>query len=350
MDSYIVALDDLSGDIRTLSRRLRLTHIFPFVSRAVFEGEADNLGGYAAAAVRVTSVSAVMCDARDAVGCPDRPIEPFAGTGAAVAVIDTGVEPHVDFLLPNRLRAFVDLVNGRSEPYDDNGHGTAVTGALAGNGLLSGGRYAGIASGAPIVAVKALDADGEGSTADILQAMQWVWSNAKKYGIRVVCMSFGALPAPVRDPLAAGVRALHSAGLVVVASAGNGGPERGSVMSPGISPYAITVGGAGMENSRMRVSAFSSRGLYGGIPKPDLVAPAEDVVCTEKRDYAPFTGTSVAAPIVAGACSRMLSAHPGYTPDRVKEELMRGAAPLGGEKDAAGAGLLDMRESEPENL
>lgn len=348
MDSYIVALDDMSAEVHFLSRRLRLTHIFPFISRAVFEGSADDLGGYAATAVRVTSVSAALYRAKAAVQCPDYPIEPFAGSGTTVAVIDTGIEPHVDFMLPNRLKAFIDLISGKESPYDDNGHGTAVTGALAGNGLMSGGRYAGVASGANIVAIKALDADGEGSTADILQAMQWVWSNAETYGIRIVCMSFGATPAAKRDPLAAGVKALHSRGLTVVASAGNGGPEHGTVMSPGISPYAITVGGARIAGDKAEVSDFSARGPCNGIAKPDLLAPAEDIVCPEKRDYAPFSGTSIAAPIVAGACARIVSAHPGFTPDRVKEELKKHAGAMPGSIDDVGAGLLCMSRAEDE--
>ncbi len=340
MDSFVVALDDFSADVRVLAGRLRLTHVFPFVSRAVFEGDASELGGYAASAVRVTKVSAVLDKARSAIRCPAVPIEPFAGAGITAAVIDTGIEPHIDFLIPNRIIAFADVINGRKDPYDDNGHGTAVTSALAGSGLLSCGRYCGVASGAGIVAVKALDSSGEGSTADILQAMQWIWDNAAKYGIRVVCMSFGTPPKKRGDPLAAGVRALHSVGLTVVVSAGNGGPDPGTVMSPGISPYAITVGGADTRGGTPAVSEFSSRGPCNGLAKPDLLAPAEDIVCAYGRDYAPFTGTSIAAPLVAGACVRLLSDHPTYTPDRVKEELKNSASRMQGSIDSVGSGLL----------
>lgn len=340
MDSYIVAFGDMSAGVRALAGRLRLTHIFPFVSRAVFEGDASELGGYAASAVRVTKVSAVLDRARGAVRCPDRPIEPYAGAGVTVAVIDTGIEPHIDFLVPNRLKAFADVIGGKERPYDDNGHGTAVAGALAGNGLLSGGKYCGIASGADIVAVKALSRDGEGSTADILQAMQWVWDNAARLKIKVVCMSFGAPPKKRGDPLAAGVRALHSIGLTVVVSAGNGGPGSGTIMSPGISPYAITVGGADTNGDAPSVSEFSSRGPCNGLAKPDLLAPAEDIVCAYKRSYAAFTGTSIAAPIVAGACARLISDHPTFTPDRVKEELKKHAAHMPGSIDNVGSGLL----------
>ena len=342
MDSYIVAFDDLSEGVRKLTGRLRLTHVFPFVSRAAFEGEAEYLGEYAASAVRVARVSASMDRARRAINAVSFP--PFAASGVTVAVIDTGLAPHLDFLLPNRVKAFADICGGREYMYDDNGHGTFVTGALAGSGLMSGGRFAGVAGGAYIVSVKALGANGEGSTADILQAMQWVWNNAEKYDIKVVCMSFGAAPAGKKDPLAAGTEALHAKGITVVASGGNGGPEAGTITSPGISPYAITVGGARInESGGAEACAFSSRGPYGGLLKPDIAAPAEDVVCAGgKEDYAAVSGTSIAAPIAAGACALLIAEHPNYTPDKVKETLMKNASAAAGGRAAVGAGLLDV--------
>ena len=345
MDSYIVYLDDLSEGVRELASRSRLTHILPFLSCAVVEDggflHADNT--HVVSAVKVAKVSVVMEKVRSAVKyCPCE-AEPYRGSGANVAVIDTGLSSHVDFFLPNRVKAFADVVNGKTEPYDDNGHGTAVCGALAGSGLMSGGRYAGIASGAGIIPVKAIRADGEGSTADILQAMQWVWSNKDKYNIGVVCMSFGADPLPKNDPLAAGVEALHAKGITVVVSGGNDGPRFGTVKSPGISPFALTVGGAGGDDGDYSVSVFSSRGSAGGIKKPDVVAPAEDVVCAAKdADYIAVTGTSIATPIVAGACAVILARHPTYTPDKVKELIMKNASPLAGGESAGGSGMLDL--------
>lgn len=345
MDSYIVTLDELSEGVRALAATSRITHVFPFLSCAVVEG-GDFASGeqlHVVSASKVVKVSVVMERVREEIGFSVREIEPYVASGVSVAVIDTGLAPHVDFMIPNRVRAFVDLVNGRKDPYDDNGHGTGVAGALGGNGLMSNGRFAGIASGVSLIPIKALDADGEGSTADILQAMQWVWTNAEKYNIRVVCMSFGATPVSKNDPLAAGAEALHAKGIAVVVSGGNGGPAFGTIQSPGISPFAITVGGAASEGEEFSVSEFSSRGPAGGLRKPDLIAPAENVVCAASRnDYAAVTGTSIATPIVAGACAVLFSRHPTYTPDKVKELLMQHAVPVRGGANEGGSGVLNL--------
>ncbi len=342
MDSYIVAFDDLEEGLKRLTGKLELTHVFPFVSRAAFLGDREELGEYAASAVRVARVSATMDRARLATGMTELPA--FAAAGVTVAVIDTGLAPHLDFLLPNRVTAFADIIGGKSGIYDDNGHGTLVTGALAGSGLMSGGRFAGVASGANIVSVKALGADGEGNSADILLAMQWIYDNAAKYKIKVVCMSFGATPTGKNDPLAAGVEALHAKGITVVASGGNGGPDSGTITSPGISPYAITVGGVKIkEDGKAEVCAFSSRGPYGGLLKPDIAAPAENVMCAGgAEDYTAVSGTSIAAPIAAGACAVLLSLHPNYTPDKIKELLMKNALYVNGDRNAAGSGMLSL--------
>lgn len=343
-DGYIVHLDDLSAGAFELSQKTKITHVYPFLSCvAVDDGHflhTENC--HVISSVKVAKVAVVMDKVREIVGYTPE-YKPFTVGGATVAIIDTGLSPHVDFLLPNRVVAFVDLVNGRKDMYDDNGHGTSVAGALAGNGLMSNGRFSGIACAANLISIKALNAQGEGSTADILQAMQWVWSNAEKYNIKVVCMSFGAEPTK-NDPLAAGAEALHAKGITVVASGGNGGPSFGTVMSPGISPFVITVGGADVTESGITVSEFSSRGPAGEYKKPDIIAPAEDVVCASKTgDYTAMTGTSIATPIVAGACSIILGKHPNYTPDKVKELLMTNAKAVEGGANVRGSGLLNLQ-------
>ncbi len=343
-EGYIVYLDDLSEGAYELSKKTRITHIFPFLSCAAVEdgGFLRTENRHIISSVKTTKVAVVMDNVRAALDYTPS-YAPFSVEGATVAVIDTGLSPHVDFLLPNRIVKFVDVINGKTEIYDDNGHGTAVAGALAGNGLMSNGRFCGIACAANLIPIKAMNADGEGSTADILQAMQWIWSNAEKYGIKVVCMSFGAEPTE-HDPLAAGAEALHSKGITVVASGGNDGPGYGTVKSPGISPFVITVGGAEITASGVTVSEFSSRGPAGGYKKPDIIAPAEDVVCASMAgDYSAMTGTSIATPIVAGACSIILGKHPNYTPDKVKELLMTNSADVEGSVNAKGSGIINLK-------
>ncbi len=341
MDEYIVHFDDISSGVFELAPRARLTHVYPFISSAAVLSDALDIASavHSRDAVRVMKVAVKMDRVRKVVGLKEPNLR-FPGKGVAVAVIDTGLSPHLDFFLPNRVPTFVDLVSGKSEPFDDNGHGTSVAGALAGSGIMSGGRYAGIAPGIDVIPIKALGANGEGSTADILQAMQWVWTNSDKYNIRVVCMSFGAEPQGKNDPLARGAEALHSRGVLVVASSGNDGPGLDTVKAPGISPFALTVGGAEIKGAA-RLSPFSSRGVYGGISKPDIVAPAEDIVCTgADEDYVAVSGTSISTPIVAGACALVFASRPSFTPDKVRQLIAENARPMS--EEGSGNGLIDM--------
>ena len=107
-----------------------------------------------------------------------------------VAVLDTGIAYHPD--LVGRLLAFSDFVEGRSFPYDDNGHGTHVCGIVCGSGELSGGRFRGMAPEAKLVVGKVLDRQGEGSCDSMQEALEWVLRVKNRYGIRVLNISVGA--------------------------------------------------------------------------------------------------------------------------------------------------------------
>ena len=263
------------------------------------------------------------------------------GEGVAIAVIDTGVCAHPDFMIPRvRIAKFVDFIGNETLPYDDNGHGSAVAGIACGNGLVSGGEYRGTAPKADLVAIKALGKNGEGSAFDILEAMQWVYVNHRKYNIKVACMSFGTAPLEENDPLAMGAEALWQEGVTVVASAGNSGPKIGSVTSPAIAPDVIGVGACGEENGRFYVPDFSSRG-YGELVKPEVVAIGVDVVCPHPKDfYVKMSGTSMAAPYVAGLCAGILKSEPNATPDRIKEIIVGGAKKISGYEGADGYGVV----------
>jgi serine protease AprX len=220
-----------------------------------------------------------------------------------------------------RIRAFVDLINGKTAPYDDNGHGTAVCGLCAGNGLVSGGKKSVGYAKAGLVVIKALNERGEGSALKILEAMQWIYDHRHRYGIRVACMSLGCKPSSP-DALSLGARALWRAGVTVVASAGNLGPKPNSVTSPGVCPEIITVGAFCKRNGKLEMADFSSRGAKNSV-KPELLADGVEVsVAGNREHYTVMSGTSVAAPRVAALAARILAQNPDYTPDRVKEVLL----------------------------
>ncbi len=290
-----------------------------------------------------TTVSACYLPPSENIGAEEFYAHNDYGENVTVAVIDTGIIPHLDFTVPRKRITFVDFLNGQTLPYDDNGHGTAVASILCGNGLISGGKLRGVAPKANIISLKAIGSDGDGGAFSILEAMQWCYTNKEKYGIKVICMSFGSDPVDGVDPLAVGAEALWKSGITVVASAGNDGPKSGTVKSPGISPYIITVGGADLKDGKISVADFSSRGPSGDHSKPDIIAPAVGIACcgTDKH-YIALSGTSMAAPIVAGAAALMLSENPDLTPDRTKELLLNGATPVDADVNSAGRGLVNL--------
>ena len=290
-----------------------------------------------------TTVSACYYPATENTGAEKFFAESVYGEGVTVAVIDTGISPHIDFMLPRRRITFADFINGKDFPYDDNGHGTAVASILCGNGLVSGGVLRGVAPKADLISLKAIGSGGDGGAFSILEAMQWCYTNREKYNIKVVCMSFGSDPVDGVDPLAVGAEALWKSGITVVASAGNDGPKSGTIKSPGVSPYVITVGGAEFKDGKITVPDFSSRGPAGKFDKPDIIAPSVDIACCGVgKHYIALSGTSMAAPIVAGAAALILSKNPLLTPDRVKELLLSGATPVDEDIYSAGRGLLNM--------
>ena len=272
------------------------------------------------------------------------------GAGVRVAVVDSGLQPHPD-LPRSRVAAFVDFVNGRTEPYDDYGHGTHVAGIIAGSGVSSDGRFTGAAPQAEIVALRVLDASGAGTTSNVIAALEWVSDNAEAYNIRVVNLSLGhpVFEPAATDPLVMLVEALSRQGVVVVAAAGNRGSdgESGqsvyqSITSPGNAPSAVTVGAEHTNGSLARsddvIADFSSRGptAFDREVKPDIVAPGYAVTSLEapgsylllayphlevEPGYLHLSGTSMAAPVVAGAAALVLDANPELAAHTVKALL-----------------------------
>lgn len=256
----------------------------------------------------------------------------LTGDGINIAFIDTGIKPHLDFLLGrNRLVYFKDFVNGRQKAYDDNGHGTFVSGVCSGSGALSGGKLSGIAPHSKILSLKALNGDGEASADRILDAMEWVYINHTTFDIKVVCMSFGSEPLGYNDPIMSGAEALWRSGVVVVAAAGNSGPEFQTIKSPGVSGQIITVGGfddnrfdeINFKEDFFEIAQFSSRGPAFKRYKPDVIAPSVDITsCGINKNYTTLSGTSVATPMIAGLVALMLEREPDLRPDEIKRKLV----------------------------
>jgi serine protease AprX len=285
-----------------------------------------------------------------------KPIK-YTGRGIGVAVIDTGVAHHHDFAKPyNRIIAFRDYVNEKREPYDDNGHGTHVAGCIAGNGYASDGKYAGIAPEANIIAIKTLNAEGSGDTSDVIAGIQWVLDNRAKFNIKVLNMSLGSKPKSLSySPIDKAVSAAWENGMTVICAAGNEGPARGTISSPGVCPEVITVGALDDRGTTStkddKIADFSSRGpTRRMVAKPDIVAPGVDIISlavstgNEEEVYKSLSGTSMATPIVSGCAALIHEMFPGYTNEQVKELMMSSARDLKFPAYAQGKGLIDLAE------
>jgi len=283
------------------------------------------------------------------------------GSGIGIALIDSGITAWHDDLSSaaggQRVAAWVDLVKGKSAPYDDYGHGTHVAGILAGNGYDSSGARSGIAPGSSLVVLKALDATGGGRISHVIAAFDYILAHKTQFNIRVVNLSLstGVYESFNDDPLTLAAKKLVDAGIVVVAAAGNQGvtadghTEYGAITAPGNAPWVLTVGASShmgtVDPSDDTMAIFSSRGptAVDIASKPDLVAPGVGIESlsdplsafytskapylldgTVARSYKPYlslSGTSMATPVVAGSVALMVQANPALTPNEIKAIL-----------------------------
>lgn len=277
------------------------------------------------------------------------------GKGIGIAVMDTGISPHDDFTKNgNRIIAFKDILKDRISPYDDNGHGTHVAGIIAGDGFCSNKKYCGIAPKSNIISVKVLDNKGNGDVSDVILGINWIINNKEKYNIRIVNISVGSLSKNKMEEesiLVRGVNSLWDNGLVVVTAAGNNGPSKNSISTPGISRKVITVGASDdyitVKFMGNRMKNYSGRGpTYSCIVKPEVIAPGSNIIsCTNaKTGYTLKSGTSMATPIVSGVIALLLEKYPYMTPKDVKLKIYDTSKDLGLPKSQQGWGLIDVKK------
>ena len=269
----------------------------------------------------------------------------YTGKGIGVVMLDTGIYPHIDF--GDRIWGFCDFVSNKKQIYDDNGHGTCVAGILGGSGAASGGRYRGMAPECGLVALKVLDRFGNGSRVDVLRAFSWIIKNREQYRIRVVNISVGTTyrTRNDHDDLVRGVEKLWDEGLVVVAAAGNQGPDPGSVTAPGCSKKIITVGSSDMLTGER---AVSGRGpTFECVCKPDLVAPGKRITACAPGKGNPYgvkSGTSMSTPLVSGAVALALQKDPLLTNVDIKMMLRDSYVDMGLPRNLQGWGKFDCKK------
>ena len=287
--------------------------------------------------------------------------EGLTGQGVTVAVIDSGVweggwlarDQNSNW----RILGHFDAQNNVFDQYgslDQNGHGTHVSSIILSSGKTkrtkAGRLNNGLAPNAQLIDVKAFDINGSGSYADVIRGIDWIVDNAAQYNIRVINMSFSATPQSHYwdDPINQAVMRAWAAGIVVVASAGNVGPDPMTIGVPGNVPYVITVGAMSdnytpEDQTDDFLASFSSAGpTVEGFVKPEMVAPGGHARGLMNSDHLlaqrhsvhylgnnsfEMSGTSQSAAVVSGVVALLLEAEPHLTPDEVKCKLLSSAQP-----------------------
>jgi serine protease AprX len=287
---------------------------------------------------------------------------PLEGNGVGVAVLDTGIDATHEDLAGRVIRnvKLVDLqglnlvgftapANVEGLPSTDlaGGHGTFVSGVIAGSGARSGGKFKGYAPKSRLVGLSA----GDASLFNVLAGFDYLLTR-QDLGVRVLNCSFSANALyDENDPVNVATRMLAEGGVNVVFSAGNSGPGLHSLNPYAAAPWVISVGAL---DARGRLADFSSRGDFGSRNyRPTLVAAGTDIVSlraggvnltglngllqgadakqlslSELPYYTTASGTSFSAPQVAGTIALMLEANPRLTPNEVRDILQRTATPL----------------------
>lgn len=250
------------------------------------------------------------------------------GTGVNVVVIDTGINSgHNDI---GGINGGWDFVNGDSDPADDHGHGTHVSGTIAGvegnNGII------GVSPSVNLYGVKVLDAGGSGSYTNVINGIMWAATN----GMDVANLSLGG---GASTSLCDAVDAATDAGVLIIASAGNSGNPKGKGTNtgyPATCNNAIAVAATTQNDSR---ASFSSTGQA-----VEISAPGSGIYSSLlDQSYGSWSGTSMAAPHVSGVAALVKDANSSLTPQELRSILQNTAIDLGdnGRDTKFGFGLVN---------
>lgn len=288
----------------------------------------------------------------------------YSGDGVSVCIVDTGMELNHPDLEGFDVAGWVDIVQGKSNPYDDNGHGTNMAGILVADGWING-----VAKNVELYVAKALLANGSGYEEDVVAGIDWCMNQ----NVNIISLSLGGgqdlfpLLGSSGRTIEDSVNDASARGIFVIAAAGNDGGEEddGDVSSPGSERRVICVGGVTQSGDHWQKSSTGNNG-FSALPfklprndpdkKPELVAPAKEVpVLNTQGTWSSSSGTSAATVFVTGAIAILLEAQPQLasngtsgdvsTIDTVKDWLMQSVQPKDGQSghdNDYGYGLLDI--------
>ena len=281
-------------------------------------------------------------DYMDIIGINNDSVAELDGRGVVVCVVDSGVDLDHPDLRGVELRGWRDSINGIDEPYDDEGHGTAMTGIIVSDGGLDG-----VAKGVDLLVAKAINFEGQGTDGTVSDSVDW----CVQQGADIISLSLGGSQSFgsdffTTDELERSVDDALDSGVFVVSSAGNDGEDDdGDVGSPGSVEGVICVGGITRSGN---IWSGSSEGDNDGrlwpnpiLPrsdphkKPEIVAPGHEVPVLmasgvgNSEWWGWSSGTSAATAWVSGSLALLLQENPD-----LQRENSSGRQSIEGVKDA----------------
>ena len=289
----------------------------------------------------------------------------LSGRGVTVAVIDTGVYPHTDLISPyNRIIKFVDLINNYKYPYDDNGHGTAVIGVIAGNGNKSSSLYRGVAKEADIICYKAFDKTGKGYISDVLFSLELIIKEKQESSVKIICMPFESLNNNIiiENLFFKMAKFAKENNILCILPSGSNKNLDGSIKGIALSNDCLTVSGYD-SNKNNECYTYSSVGSSKKTIKPNISAACVDVITlnsnlsyiSEKNgaklyppalqtSYKAYTGTSIACAYIAGVCALLYENNENLTVKDVLSLLELGCEELESPRNHQGFGRFNINK------
>jgi len=287
----------------------------------------------------------------------------LTGKGIGIGIIDSGVYPHCDLLSPkNKIKKFIDLINGYIYPYDDNGHGTFISGELCGSGYGSKDKNRGVSINSHLVMIKAFDNLGRAHISTTLLALENLIANAEEYNIKVLCLPFETFNMTkfILSLYNNFFNIFKGKNIVIVVPSGHNGAEEDSIKGIATSPYVITVGGIDT-SSEYVTSKYSSCGSIKALQKPDFVAASENIISLAtdtsyvsernglkiypphlKNLYVEYSGTSTACAFIAGVCALLFEHNLEYKFEDIYGLLKHSSSLINDMKFKQGNGYINL--------
>jgi serine protease AprX len=346
--SMLIARQTAVGAAAGLSAGLTTTllhHTLGALDPLVGAGVGLVVGGAAALLLPNRAVSPVKphWSNLESTQAPELWKQGLTGQGVGVAVLDTGLDTHA--ALKGNIAAYHSFVDNKQEPNDNHFHGTAMSGIIA--GLGKDGKFPAVAPNARLIGLKVADDQGRVQTDKVAEAIRWAVENRARYNIQVINLSFTADERDEPAQLAEINKAVDEAsaqGIIVVASAGNDGPNPAKMQAPASASTAISVAStetfASPDLKKHAVSDFSHRSPEGEAHATVSAPGTGWLEPVTGGGYWMEGGTSQAAAALSGVMALWKQARPDLTPAQARQALENTSYSLNSGKEAQGAGSV----------